>query len=75
MFSEGLKDEFETAGVNEPSVFEALKFYCSVYVISGLMAFWIDKYLSFYFVSRSSFPCLMLGLRKLSLSLMVEEVT
>ena len=27
-FSKGLKIEFETAVVNEPSVFEPLKFYC-----------------------------------------------
>ena len=27
-FSYGLKNEFETAAVNEPSVFEPLKFYC-----------------------------------------------
>ena len=27
-YSKGLKSEFETAMVNEPSVFEALKFYC-----------------------------------------------
>ena len=27
-FPEGLKNEFETAVVNEPSVFESLKFYC-----------------------------------------------
>ena len=27
-FSYGLKHEFETAAVNEPSVFEPLKFYC-----------------------------------------------
>ena len=27
-FIKGLKDEFETALVNEPSVFEPLKFYC-----------------------------------------------
>ena len=26
--SKGLKKEFETAAVNEPSVFEPLKFYC-----------------------------------------------
>ena len=26
-FSKGLKNEFETARVNEPSVFEPLKFY------------------------------------------------
>ena len=28
IFSKGLEDEFETAVVNEPSVFEPLKFYC-----------------------------------------------
>ena len=28
-FSKGLKNEFETAMVNEPSVFEPLKFYCN----------------------------------------------
>ena len=27
-FSKGLKNEFETAMVNEPSMFEPLKFYC-----------------------------------------------
>ena len=31
-FSKGLTNEFETAVVNEPSVFEPLKFYC-MYVI------------------------------------------
>ena len=29
-FSYGLKNEFEIAMVNEPSVFEPLKFYCSL---------------------------------------------
>ena len=29
--SQGLKHEFETAMVNEPSVFEPLKFYCMLY--------------------------------------------
>ena len=29
IFSKGLKNEFETAVVNEPSVFEPLKLYCS----------------------------------------------
>ena len=28
LFSKGFKNEFETAVVNEPSVFEPLKFYC-----------------------------------------------
>ena len=31
IFSYGLKKEFETALVNKPSVFEPLKFYCTVY--------------------------------------------
>ena len=30
IFSKGLKNEFETAVVNEPSVFEPLKVYCSL---------------------------------------------
>ena len=30
-FFRGLKDEFETAVVNESSVLEPLKFYCSNY--------------------------------------------
>ena len=29
-FPKGLKNEFETAVVNEPSVFEPLKFYCII---------------------------------------------
>ena len=29
IYSKGLKNEFETAVVNEPSVFEPLKFYCT----------------------------------------------
>ena len=32
-FSKGLKNEFETAVVDEPSVFEPLKFYCSLKII------------------------------------------
>ena len=35
-FSKGLKNEFETAVVNEPSVFEPLKFYC-IYHFKTLM--------------------------------------
>ena len=31
LFSKGLKNESETAVVNEPSVFEPLKFYCTNY--------------------------------------------
>ena len=32
-FSQGLQHEFETAMVNEPSVFEQLKFYCTFFYI------------------------------------------
>ena len=35
-FPKGLKNEFETAMVNEPSVFEPLKFYCIYINIIGL---------------------------------------
>ena len=34
IFSKGLKNEFETAMGNEPSVFEPLKFYCIPLCIS-----------------------------------------
>ena len=36
-FSQGLKNEFETAVVNEPSVFEPLKFYCNELVSLGYL--------------------------------------
>ena len=39
-FSKGIKNEFETAVVNEPSVFEPLKFYCIL--VNPLL----DKYTS-----------------------------
>ena len=32
IFSKGLKNEFERAVVNEPSVFEPLKFYCRYHI-------------------------------------------
>ena len=32
-FSKGLKNEFETVVVNEPSVFEPLPFYCNTALI------------------------------------------
>ena len=35
LFSKGLKNEFETAVVNEPSVFKPLKFYCLGSYVSG----------------------------------------
>ena len=38
-FSNGLKNEFETAVVDEPSVFEPLKFYCIYLYISASEGF------------------------------------
>ena len=35
-YPKGLKNEFETAVVNEPSVFEPLKFYCNLFVLFGI---------------------------------------
>ena len=39
-FSKGLKNEFKTAMVNEPSVFEPLKFYCTVFLLAQTHYFW-----------------------------------
>ena len=36
--SKGLKKEFETAKVNEPSVFEPLKFYCNMYGYTSMFS-------------------------------------
>ena len=38
-FSKGLKNGFETAMVNEPSVFEPLKFYCTLIKSEGALNF------------------------------------
>ena len=42
-FSKGLKYEFETALVNEPSVFKPLKFYC-IHVLSTSADFPLFSY-------------------------------
>ena len=39
IFSKGLRNEFEIAMVNEPSVFEPLKFYC----MSNFNRFYIES--------------------------------
>ena len=36
-FPKGLKDEFETAVVNEPSVFEPLKFHCTAHFLKSIL--------------------------------------
>ena len=49
-FSKGLKNEFETAVVNEPSVFEPLEFYCilvTTFVTSTLLKFLEDLHVAF----------------------------
>ena len=38
-FSSGLKNEFETAMVNKPSVFEPQKFYCMLILFHFLFSF------------------------------------
>ena len=45
-FAKGLRNEFETAVVNEPSVFEPLKFYC------------IYMYYAMYYSSERKSICL-----------------
>ena len=43
IFSKGLKNQFQTAMVNEPSVFEQLKFYCMPLILNNqaLIVFFI----------------------------------
>ena len=36
-FPKGLEKEFESAMVNEPSVFEPLKFYCTYWVVGDII--------------------------------------
>ena len=36
-FSKGLKNEFDRAVVNEPSVFKPLKFYCILYISANIL--------------------------------------
>ena len=40
-FSMGLKNEFETSVVNEPSVFEPLKFYCINDCFMSVLLLWL----------------------------------
>ena len=44
--SKGLKNEFETAVVNEPSVFEPLKFYCSFVTVIYLFVYLLTNFLN-----------------------------
>ena len=43
IFSKGLKKEFKTAEVNEPSVFEPLKVYCTVFTLTITNFQWVYK--------------------------------
>ena len=51
-FSKGLKNEFERAVVNEPSVFEPLKFYCNLFLTVLRRFFYCGYLLLFVFVVR-----------------------
>ena len=44
VFSKGHKNEFETAAVNEPSVFQPLNFYCMLKLCRKLGYFRVAKY-------------------------------
>ena len=46
-FSYGLKHEFDIAVVNEPSVFESLKFYCILLFPCEAQSFLISPHISF----------------------------
>ena len=55
-FSEGLKSEFETSMVNDPSVFEPLKFYCNRKVMlttRGHMISTVLEYMPVYRIFRN----------------------
>ena len=49
-FSKGLKNEFETAVVNEPSVFEPLKFYCMHYILHFIFFVLVFFFCISYFI-------------------------
>ena len=53
VFSEGLKNEFETAVVNEPSVFEPLKFYC-IFSFFFFIYYLCYNYYFYYFFCRQT---------------------
>ena len=58
-FSEGLKNEFETAVVNETSVFEPSKFYCTrVRDLKVIILGVINEYLIFYFFIINNTMCM-----------------
>ena len=49
-FSKGLKNEFETAMVNEPSVFEPLKFFCNIVSHASNILFCIQTLCDMLFI-------------------------
>ena len=53
-FSKGLKNEFETAMVNEPSVFKPLKFYCIPTQHSDFFQAFPSSF--FFFEKKEHFP-------------------
>ena len=64
MFSKGLKNEFETAVVNEPPVFEPLKFYCNcnyMYIRSILSLNFINLFQYIYLLVQILHGCFFLN--------------
>ena len=58
-FSKGFKNGFETAVVNEPSVFEPLKFYCilhgpSMFAVKQSSSIAIDEMSSYWLAHKNS---------------------
>ena len=50
--SKGLKNEFETVVVNEPSVFEPLKFYCIYFKLQQKVESEMGSYTGHHFYKR-----------------------
>ena len=53
-FSKGLKDELERAVVNEPSVFEPLKFYCIQKILKNIVKVTLVEIFPFLFTIKQS---------------------
>ena len=56
-FSKGLKNEFERAVVNEHSVFEPLKFYCTWFALYSLNSQYDTTLTKHYFSDVNSVVC------------------
>ena len=72
-FPEGLKNQFETAVVNEPSVFEPLKFFCTMRS-KPIVATWkrVEGSLS---TNKTNFGLCLHGIRRIRRSLQIQRAT